>query len=279
MDDESGLSSDVKESLQSHRRGGQQTQGTLVLSDREGYVGDTITFKGRNLPADERFEIEWSSSQGSWGVLEANEVVGPQYQPRTVTVASVTTDEDGRFDHEWEIVDDYGGSHKIELLDSNGETVDRTDFEIKPWFEIDRTEATMGEAFTVTGYGIGPNVVTNNYQITWDNGFVGFVTGVMNRGTATAQIRAVGPPGEHVIQVWRNYRGIPYLQNNTQSPYGPVGQGRQSQWTVEVTEPEEPPQNVWVDALFDETPIELHYPKLDEDTDAELEISPTSGQP
>jgi len=279
MDDESGLSSDVKESLQSHRRGGQQTQGTLVLSDREGYVGDTITFKGRNLPANERFEIEWSSSQGSWGVLEANEVVGPQYQPRTETVASVTSDEDGRFDYEWEIVDDYGGSHKIELIDSGGEIVDRTDFEIKPWFEIDRTEAAMGEAFTVTGYGIGPNVVTNNYQITWDNGFVGFMTGVMNRGTATAQIRAVGPPGEHVLQVWRNYRGIPYLQNNTQSPYGPVGQGRQSEWKVEVTEPEEPPENVWVDPLFDEGPIELHYPNIDEDTEAELEVSPTSGQP
>jgi len=278
MSDGPELSSNLEDTLKSHRRGGQDTQGTIVLSDREGYVGDTITFKGRNLSPNERFEIEWRSVQGSWGVLEANEVVGPQYRPRTETVATVTSDEHGQFDHEWEVPEDYGGSHKVELL-KDGETVDRTDFEIHPWFEIDSTEAELGDSFTVKGYGIGPNVVTNNYQVAWDNGYVGFMTGVMNRGTATAQIRAVGPTGKHTLQVWRNYRGVPYLQNNTQSPYGPVGQGRQSQWTVEVTEPEEPPETAWVDPLFDESPIDIHYPEIDEDTDAELEISPTSGQP
>ena len=279
MSEDPELSSELEDTLRSHRRGGQGTQGTLVLSDQEGFVGDTITFQGRNLPAETNFDIRWHSSQGSWGVLEANEVVGPQYQPRNETVATVTTDEEGRFDHEWEVAEDYGGSHKIELLDGDGETVDRTDFEIQPWFEVDRTEAPMGGSFTVTGYGIGPNVVTNNYQIAWDNGFVGIMTGVMNRGTATAKVRAVGPPGEHTLQVWRNYRGVPYLQNNTQSPYGPVGQGRQSQWVVEVTEPEQEIENTWVDPLFDESPIDLHYPQIDEDTEAELEISPTSGQP
>jgi hypothetical protein len=278
MEEQSSLSSDVEDTLRSHRRGGQETRGTLVLSDQEGYVGDTITFQGRNLPPDERFEIQWSTSQGTWGVLEANEVVGPQYKPRTETVATVTSDGDGTFDQQWEVAEDYGGSHKIELIHGE-ETVDRTDFEIHPWFDINRTEAELGEAFTITGYGIGPNVVTNNYQIAWDNGYVGFMTGVMNRGTATAEIRAAGPPGKHTIQVWRNYRGVPYLQNNTQSPYGPVGQGRQSQWTVEVTEPEDPPVTTWVDPLFDESPIDLHYPEIDTDTDAELEISPSSGQP
>ena len=279
MSEDPELSSELENTLQSHRRGGQGTPGTLVLSQTDGFVGDTITFQGRNLPADEQFEIEWSTSQGNWGVLEANEVVGPQYRPRKETVATVTSDADGRFDHEWRVTEDYGGSHKVELLDGDGQTVDRASFEIFPWFEIDQTEAPMGEFFTVTGYGIGPNVVTNNYQIAWDNGFVGIMTGVMNRGTATAKVRAVGPPGKHTLQVWRNYRGVPYLQNNTQSPYGPVGQGRQSQWTVEVTEMEREPTKTWVDPLFDESPIEIHYPELDEDTEAELEISPTSGQP
>ena len=278
MSKDAEISSELEDALSKHRTGGGGMQGTLVLSDSEGYVGDTITFQGRNLPSNESFDVKWYSTQGSWGVLEAHEIMGPQYQQRTEIVASVRTDDDGAFDEEWTIPEDYGGSHKVELLNADGETVDTDEIELFPWFEIDRTEAAMGEAFTVTGYGIGPNVVTNNYQVAWDNGFYGFMTGVLNRGTATAEVRAVGPPGEHVIQIWRSYRGDPYLQNNTQSPYGPVAQGRPSKWTVEVTEPEEPPQSAWVDPLFDEKPIDLHYPDIDEDTDAELEITPTSGQ-
>jgi len=277
MDEETAISSELEESLQQHRRGS-ESSGTLVVSDQEGYVGDTITFQGRNFPAGEEYEIRWHSTDGRWGVLEANEVVGPQYQPRTETVASVTTDDNGEFDEEWTIPEDYGGAHRIEVVDGET-TVATAEYTILPWFELDTTAVKLGEFFTITGYGIGPNVVTNNYQVAWDNANMGFMTGVMNRGTATAKIRAVGPPGKHTLQVWRNYRGVPYLQNNTQSPYGPVADGRQSQWTVEVAPREEPPRTAWLDAQLDESPISTHYPPIDEDTEAELEITPTSGQP
>ncbi|MEF8851012.1 MAG: hypothetical protein V5A28_01150 [Haloarculaceae archaeon] len=279
MDEEASVSADLEDTLRTHRRVGEGSEGTLVVSDQEGYVGDTITVRGHDLPANEEYDVRWHSTEGRWGVIGANEVVGPQYEPRTETILTVRTGESGGFDAEWTVPRDYGGSHRIEVVDDEGEPVDRAEFEIVPWFEIDRTEIEMGEAFTVTGYGLGPSAITNNYQITWDNGFVGFVTGVMNRGTATAQVRAVGPPGTHVIQVWRNYRGVPYLQNNTQSPFGPVGQGRQSRWAVEVIEPTEAPRTAWVDPQLDEAPIPAHYPEIDEDTDAELDVSPTSGQP
>ncbi len=276
-DDDSTVSSKLKDTLRRHRRGS-QSDGTLVLSEQEGYVGDTVTLKGRNFPANEEYDVLWKSAEGRWGVLQANEIVGPQYQPRTDTILTVQTDGSGQFDEEWRVQKDYGGAHRIEVTDGE-ETLAQAEYTITPWFELDRTEAEMGEAFTITGYGIGPNVVTNNYQVTWDNGNMGFMTGVMNRGTGTAEIRAVGPPGKHVIQVWRNYRGVPYLQNNTQSPYGPVAGGRQYSWTVTVTEPESKPRTAWVDGLLNENPISVHYPELDEETDAELEISPKSGQP
>jgi hypothetical protein len=277
MDDGSTGSSDRTDRFPD--RGGKSTpSGTLVLSDQEGYVGDTITFKGRNFPANSEFDIRWESTEGSWGILEANEIVGTQFRPRTDTIATVETDASGTFDLEWEIPEDYGGEHAIKIA-TGDDVLATASFEIRPWFEIDRTEASMGEAFTLRGYGLGPDVMRNNYQVAWDNGYVGFMTGVMNRGTATAQVRAVGPPGEHLVQVWRNYRGIPYLLNNTQSPFGDVAGGRQTAWTVEVTEPESEPPTAWVDELFDEGPIDTHYPNIDEDTAAELEIAPTSGQP
>ncbi|QCC50527.1 hypothetical protein [Halapricum salinum] len=276
MDEDPSLSSELEETLEKHRTGS-GTSGTLVLSDQEGYVGDTITLKGRNFPAEEAFEVLWHSTEGDWGVLKANEIVGPQYRPRTDHLMTVTSDADGRFDQEWTIPEDYGGAHKIEIQ-HDGETIDKAELEINPWFELETESAPLGGTFTFKGYGLGPNVVTNNYQVSWDNSTFGFMTGVMNRGTATAEIRAVGPPGKHVIEVWRNYRGIPYLQNNTQSPYGKVCGDRPSRWTVEVTEPEQELGGAWMDEQFEENPIELHYPDLDAQSDATLEITPTSGQ-
>ncbi|MFC7132431.1 MULTISPECIES: hypothetical protein [Salinibaculum] len=255
------------------------TPATVVVSDEKGYVGNTITIRGRNLPANERLDVRWKSVQGEWGILEAHEVVGPQYAPRTETIATVETDESGAFDESWTVFEDYGGDHRIELVTADEEVVGQTEFEIIPHFELENTTAALGESFTLRGYGIGPDIMVNNYPVVWDNGYVGFVTGVVNRGTATADIRAVGPPGTHVIQVWRSHLGIPFLQNDTQSPYGEVSDGRKRVWQVEVTEPDEPPETAWMDPLFEERPIDIHYTELDEETDASLDITPEYGQP
>ncbi|MCU4717889.1 hypothetical protein [Halapricum hydrolyticum] len=272
--DESDFSSELQDRLDDRRAG--SSKGTLALSEQEGYVGDELTLLGRNLSADEQYDLVWHTSDGRWAVIEANRVVGPQYSPRTEPIATVRTDESGEFDETWTIPEDYGGSHKITVENDEGVAA-RAEFEVRPWFELDRTQTELGEAFVVRGYGIGPSLESNNFQIAWDNQFVGFITGVINRGTATARIRAVGPPGEHVIQVWRNYRGVPFVANNTQSPLGSVGGDRANAWTVEVTEPDSSPPTMWVDELFEEQPFEAHYPELDADTEAELEIAPQCG--
>ncbi|MEF8780259.1 MAG: hypothetical protein V5A46_06245 [Haloferacaceae archaeon] len=255
-----------------------EQRGTLVLSDETAYVGDAIRLEGRNLPPETEIHVVWHSWEGQWGVLKGNEVAGPQYGSRTETIGTVSTDEEGRLSHDWTIPQDYGGEHTLELQGNGGETLAEAEVTITPWFELDRTKAELGEAFTVIGYGIGPENVRNNYQITWDGTATGFVTGVQNRGTATARIRGAGPPGEHVVQVYRNALGVPFLQNNTQSAFGEVAGGRQSVWQVEVTEPETEPPTMWMDDLIQEEPLPVHYPDLDEDADAELEITPTSGQ-
>jgi hypothetical protein len=102
---------------------------------------------------------------------------------------------------------------------------------------------------------------------------------VKNHGTATARIRAAGPVGQHQIQVWRNYRGVPFMQNNTQSPFGEVAGGRQYEWDVTVTEPESDLGGYWVEELFEEGPLQVHVPDPDVESDAELDITPQSGQP
>jgi hypothetical protein len=278
MRDDSDRSQAARDARRERQGAGDAGGGLLVPSEEECYVGDTVTLKGRNLPPGEEVEVVWHSVEGEWGVLEADRIVGPQYRPRTDLLDTVVVDDDGRFDEEWTVPQDYGGSHTLELQDGDGETLAEADLAIVPWFELDRTSAPLGETFRVTGYGLGPDVVHNNYQVTWDNSYVGFVTGVVNRGTATAEVRAVGPPGEHVLQVWRNHRGVPQVEAKERSAYGPVGGDRATAWTVDVTERDDEPRRAWVDGRLEETPLEGHYPDLDEDTDAELAVDPTSGQ-
>jgi hypothetical protein len=271
------ISPELEESFDKHRQDVDRISGTLVPSPREAYVGDTITLKGRNFPPDRAFDLVWNSVDGSWGVIEDKELVGPQFKPRSERIMQVRTDGSGAFDTEWTVPEDYGGSHTIEVRTDDGGTVTEADLDICPRFELENTTAPLGGWFTLKGYGIGTGKLRSNYQVAWDNAVTGFVTGVLNRGTATAKIRAAGPPGRHLVRVWRGHRGVPFLQANTQSPYPPVAGGRQSKWTVEVTEPETQPRTAWLDDQLDETPLSSHYPDVGADTDARLDITPTSG--
>ncbi len=278
MTDEA-LSDDVQNRLSDRRKRQTASAGTLITSADEAYVDDTIKIRGLNLPADTELDVVWRTVEGRWGVLEGNEVNGAQYRPRTVHALSVRTDNQGKFSTEWTIPEDYGGEHTLEVTDKSDETLAKTAVAIRPWFEVETDTAALGDFFTVKGYGIGPNVVENNYQITWDNGLVGFITGVKNHGTATARVRAVGHIGSHQIQVYRNYRGVPFMQNNTQSPFGEVAAGRPYVFDVDVTEPETDPDDIWVEKLFEESPLPVHIPEPEVESDASIEISPQSGQP
>lgn len=277
MSDQQPSSPESDQTVDKHRQ--TSHTATLMASTDEVYVGDTMTLRGRNLPANEPLTLVWHTKRGHWGIFEGSEVVGPQFQPRTTQLATVTTDEDGSFTVDLEVPEDYGGTHTIELQTVDEESLAQTKVQVTPWFELEGSTAPLGGTFTITGYGLGPDVVTSNYQVTWDNGMVGYMTGTMNRGTATAEIRAAGPVGKHHLQVWRNVNGIPFLQNNTQSRFGPVAGGRQSNWVVEVTEPESEPESAWMDPLVEEDPLQVHFPDVDVDTGAELSITPSSGQP
>lgn len=275
---ENGISANLRDRLDDHRGEASSRPGSIALDRAEGYVGDTFTISGVEFPANEAFDVVWRSVDGQWGALRANEIRNPQYRPVQDTILTVSTDDDGRFEGEWEVREDYGGDHTLEVRGEDGEVYAEDSFTVKPHFELDRTVAPMGETFQVTGYGLGPDRSVSNHQVAWDDGYVGFITGVENHGTAHADIRAVGPPGEHVIQVWRSNEGMPYLQNNTTSVLGPVADGRQSAWTVEVTEMEERPPTAHMGPLLEEEPLAAHLLEPEEDTAAAIDISPTYGQ-
>ncbi|MEF8772007.1 hypothetical protein [Halodesulfurarchaeum sp.] len=275
---EEGISTDLRETLNQRGSDNESQSGDLVLGDTEGHVGDTVTIRGLQLPSNAELAVVWKTVVGNWGVIQANEIKGPQYQPKEVTLTDVKTDDSGTFEETIEIPEDYGSTHPIAIR-NNGSTVANAEFEIFPHFELLNDNAELGEFFTVKGYGIGPNPARNNFQVSWDLGLVGIMTGVKNNGTATASVRAVGPPGKHDILVWRGYKGVPFLQSRTQSDFGPVGSETQNEWEVTVTEPETEPAAAWSDELIPEEPLSVHYPSIDRDTEATLTIAPNSGPP
>lgn len=252
---------------------------TLKVSEERGHVGDTLTLKGVNLPRDREVKVVWNSVRGMWGVRRSNKVLGPQYQPRKDRIYTTVTGDSSTFKMDWTVQEDFGGEHALELRTGDDVKLDSTTFTIDPHFELDRTEAPVGDRFRLTGYGLGPDPISTNYQVTWDNGYVGFVTGVQNHGTATAEIRAAGPPGEHVLRVWRNPTGVPFLQNDTQSPYGHITGGRRTTWTVTVTDRDDAPPTAEMEEMWPEDPVETHLPDVEAESDAELSVEPSSGKP
>ncbi|MFB6134619.1 MAG: hypothetical protein ABEJ55_06490 [Halanaeroarchaeum sp.] len=257
--------------------------GSLSLSATRGHVGDTIGLEGTGLPADETVELVWHTYEGGWELDKQHEVIGPQFEPAAETVATVSTTDEGTLNDTWRVPEDYGGRHFLEVTDGD-RTLAAAPYEVVPRFELEAQAVPMGETFTVTGYGLGPDPATNNYQVTWDNGMVGYMTGVINDGTATAEVRAVGPTGKHTMSVWRSHRGRPFLQTETQPNATPMGDGRgpvadgtTRDWTVDVTEPRDDLPRMWVDPMPDQPPVMEHTPDLDHETEAELDITPESG--
>ena len=250
--------------------------GTLSLGSTSGTVGDTIAFEAGDLPANREVEVVWNTVQGSWGLIQDMNIVGPTYEPRAETMATASTDANGRVTGEWTVPEDYGGRHLIEVLTADGTRLAEAEYRLLSTFEIDRTSAPLGSTFTITSHALGPNQFASNYQLAWDNAYTGIFTAISSRGHAEATMRAAGPTGKHLIEVHRGYLGFPFL-NPQQSPFGDVVGGRTHSWVVEVTEPEEEFPTAWSDPLRDTDPVPSFYPELDRQTDARMRVSPNSG--
>ncbi|MFB6085928.1 MAG: hypothetical protein ABEJ84_03850 [Halodesulfurarchaeum sp.] len=251
---------------------------TLQVSTSEGFVHDTVLLKGINLPANETLTVTWRGFDGTWRMGDSGRVMGPQFRVNEEERFTVETDQSRSFKREWTVEENFGGEHAFELW-AGDVKLDTASFHVHPHFELDRTEAPVGETFRLTGYGLGSDQRTSLYQVTWDSAYVGYMIGVMERGTATAEIRAAGPPGDHTIGVWRNYAGIPLLQNYTQTPAGDISPGRPTDWTVQVTEPDDSPPVMETEAMFPEDPNDAHIPDVEASTGSSISVEPSSGRP
>jgi hypothetical protein len=184
-------------------------------------VGAMITVKGNGFPANLPVALIWKTFDGRY-LLEQDEVVyvGPRYEERLVELGKATSDAGGLWQTTFIVPEDFGGIHDIiARVDSKFAT--KMGFSIIPSFSVTPTTGPVGTPIKVTATGLGWRQQEGLWEVSWNNGFTGYMAAVNTHGTATAHIRMSGPPGKHVVKIWRNYRGIPYL-NPHQGPFGPL---------------------------------------------------------
>lgn len=221
----------------------------MELNKYAGPVGTKFTISGTGYPANAEVALTWLTYDGRWQ-LEQEEVVfvGPRYTERKVEMGKVTTDAQGRFEFPYTAPEDFGGVHDI-FTRIGGKYATKTAFNTTASFTVSPLSGPIGTPVQIKATGLGYKQQLAQWEAAWDNGFTGYMTAVNTRGTATGNIRMAGPPGRHVLKIWRNYRGIPYL-NPHQGPFGALPP---SEFTMNVTEGVHASPAVWEHPLSVET--------------------------
>jgi hypothetical protein len=214
----------------------------LRTEPETGYVGDTFTISGEELPAETELEFVWLTWEGAYVTNAGPENVefqGRSFQELRMSLGTAFTDTEGNITASFTVPEDYGEIHDIYAV-LNGEDIAKGGFRILRHASISPTEGPVGTPITITITGIGMRGFENTMGVLWDNRYTGFMTAITTNGTATAQIRAAGPVGPRVIALKGASAAVPYL-NVQQSPVAHIA--LDWSWVFTVTENSELPPN------------------------------------
>jgi hypothetical protein len=235
-------------------------------------VGATIVVKGSSFPANVPVALTWKTFDGRY-LLEQDEVVyvGPRYEERLTDLGKATSDANGLFQTTFTVPEDFGGIHDI-IARVDGKFATKMGFSIIPSFSVSPTTGPVGTPIEVTATGLGWRQQESMWEVSWNNGFTGYLTAVNTRGTATARMRMAGPTGKHLLKIWRNYRGIPYL-NPHQGPFGALPEP--TGFVMTATEGRYDAPTIWADPKPEATVRTTPLPKSQ--GGASLSVTPDKG--
>ena len=184
-----------------------------------GHSGDQITISGDGLPAGKQAELLWATSEGKYvtEVAPADvKYIDRSFQKKRISLGKAQVDAQGRLSGTFTIPDDYGETHDIYAV-VNGGDVARGGFRIMREVTFTPTSGPVGTPINIKVTGMGVQSFESTMATLYDHHYMGMVTAVKTRGTATYQIRAAGPVGPHIVEVIGAATAVPYL-NNWQSP-------------------------------------------------------------
>jgi hypothetical protein len=201
-----------------------QGPAALTLSPDRGQAGQPVALHGRGLAPDRSLEVRWTTTTG-------DRVTGRGISHEIRTLGSARTNPSGELDFNFEIPDDLGGQHCVEVV--NGEqVVGAAGMVVLPRLvACEPRQVRWGEKVHIQVKGLGWTTYDNTYAVTYDNAFIGYVCGFSTGGDVTFSVTAAGAPGIHLVDLYpmiykardfnrmpRGGLGVPQLTYATDHP-------------------------------------------------------------
>ena len=253
-------------------------QGTFHLQPERGTPGTVVRAIGSGFAPGAHLAIDWNTVDGRWVLTGSSHetFAGRAFDPVIEPLTQVTVDGSGAFAASFVAPHDFGFSHDV-TVERAGAIVNKAAFWLDPTVTVTPASGPPGTPIQITMDGVGAAYLYNNWVVSYDNSFAGWISSVTTGGLARATIPATGGPGVHQITVWGGNPTFPYL-NTPQSPTPdrptfdasftvtdgppvlPVAAGQQSLPAVAGVQPSASGPQIWTDPQTATvgTPVVLH---------------------
>jgi hypothetical protein len=214
----------------------------LKVEPVKGYVGDSFTVSGDGLIPGKTIDFFWSTVNGAYVtqvMVDNLEYHERKYEEKRIRLGSTAVDAHGRVSVSFVAPEDFGEVHDIYAA-VDGQNVARGGFRILRSASITPIQGPVGTPITVTVKGLSWRGFEHFMALRYDNKYTGEISAVTTKGTAVFQIRAAGPPGQHIIQLNNSTATAPGAYLNTQqSPqdyiYAHLDNKQEFRFTFNVT--------------------------------------------
>ncbi len=193
--------------------------GKFALSPAHGPLGTPVTAMGSGLKPQTRYDVVWTSVEGSWKLNEDRTAyLGRTFKPAQLPMKSVTTDAVGAFTTSFTVpLQDFGFQHDVLVMDDTKTIRNKAGFDVDLQVSISPTSGPVGTPITIEAKGVGWRDFQGAWMAAYDNHFTGLLSGVTTKGLVRAVIPATGGVGTHVITILSGDLNFMYL-NMQQSP-------------------------------------------------------------
>jgi len=164
-----------------------------------GIVGEPAALVGKGLPPSSDLTLLWTTTEGNRVTTGYSEVTRD---------LKVRTDANGAFTWSYAVPNDLGGSHRV-VAKVGGATVGETEFTIQPRaIAPTPSHGPSGTSIAIRLQGVGWTETANIYNLTYDNGYVGYACGFNSGGDVTINFVVSGDKGWHFIDLYPGiYKG------------------------------------------------------------------------